>query len=403
MSQDRAILRLLPTLAAALAVGDFPTAELNYSGFIQLSPDEIYLQTTNITGGTTMVNPSVYLVDCQGNVVQDITLLTGVEQFTDINGDDQFAYEFAPLETDYHSKPLFLKFIDSAAFNNVWYSNGFTLTNDKLANTVRVDYKTVGYSDNLNADLEFYNSIRFVGFFHDLDDESTVKQYRQITSGNEISTDPLITERNAYKLEYANAWNYRRLNRLFTADIIYIDGVRCTNKPFLKKGERLDNSNMFVSDFTASMNVEETYTPDYQILTPFQPILQFVPSGTYTQNQFLTQTSGGQIYLVFNQTIATITNDMTIEVYKDGVLLDTLEASTGEISIGVPKTLFVFALDAFSGEDITGEYYFVIAAGQVRSITGEYWSGYVEGDWTYEIVENGEYDPSEYDNNGYLT
>lgn len=328
---DRAILRLATTLSLAQNVGDPSIVDLNYKGFIQLSPDEYYLQTTSIQGGTTMVNPTVNLVDCLGNQVMDVTSFVAVQPFIDTNGDDQFIYEISPLNIDYHSKELFLEFLDSAAFNNIWYSNGFTITNDRIRETSRIDYRCIGYSDNLGIDFAaapYYNSIRVVGFFNDIEDESTVKQYTQFT-GNEISIDPLITERNAYKLEYSNIWNYRRLNRLFTSDIIYIDGVRCTTKPFLKKGERLGMSNMFEADFVGAMDFDDTYTPGQQLGLLEVVTRRPVNGATLTPTQLYSteQADIGIWRVFFNQPLASISADASFSYYKDGVLQAILDSS----------------------------------------------------------------------------
>lgn len=398
MKQDRAIIRLLNDFALAKETGDPAVVQIPFKGFIQLSPDEYYFQTTSIETGITLDNPTVELVDCQGVSVLDITAIVNITPIV-VLGVSQITYEIAPIQQDFYGKELFLKFTSG---ETLWYSNGFTVTNTDLRLTTRIDYKCVGYSDNLRIDFTvapYYNSIRIVGFFNDVEDETNVKQYIQM-GGTEISSDSSITERDLYRIEYSNVWNYRRVNRILTADEIFLNGVRCTTKPFWKKEARIESSNLFVATFSAAMDNDDVYAGGSQSQIPLEVVERFpVNGGVYSITGYAEASSGGQWLIVFNKVLSQINSESNIvaELYRDGVLIYTQNAADGYI---VSQNYYLIFYGYTSDYVNQPGLYTIVLTGTITSLSGNSFPGFVFGEWQFTII--GGYDHTYYDANNYI-
>jgi len=224
-----------------------------------------------------------------------------------------------------------------------------------------------------------------------LNDQNSKAEQKEYTTllGNAISERKIITPVNTYKMYCCNFFDYERLDSLFANDIIYVDGTRISNKPNLKKGERLGNSNFFDLDFETNPTTE-ILTPEYQLYQGLELVQKIQDTGTFTLDGYNTASSNGQLILIFNKNIEILAN-FALKVYKDGVLHQTVTA--------------VVVVDDTLTTDINitanGVYDIIIDENLIKSGV-ELYAGLRLGDLKYTIID-GEYDGTEYDNDDYLT
>ena len=124
---DYSFIRLMPTLNEALNAGNSPLSQYIYYNQIHLLPCENYLQTTNVKDGIAFNGDyKAELIDCNENVLADITQNVGIYEFIDKNGINQISFELAKLNLDFGFKELLLKLTHTVS-NNDFYSNQFVL------------------------------------------------------------------------------------------------------------------------------------------------------------------------------------------------------------------------------------------------------------------------------------
>lgn len=306
---DYSFIRLKPTLNEALNIGNSPLSQYIYYNQIHLLPCENYLQTTNVKDGIVFNGDyKAELIDCNENVLADITQNVGIYEFIDKNGINQISFELAKLNLDFGFKELLLKLTHTVS-NDAFYSNQFVLTADCSYETSRFDYKSYGYVNGVSYDkVPYYQSIRLNFWFDNVENETEVSDYYQISNGNTISNRALYKQLEKYKAEYLTRFAYERANIMLISDVIYIDGVRITNKPQVKNGERLGYSNLFDGSFACYKDYNDTYTYGYQIASPLSLTNQS-PLGIYTLATLPTEITG-----TFNRNI--VLNTGTIEIRK---------------------------------------------------------------------------------------
>jgi hypothetical protein len=235
-----------------------------YSGFVQMLPDELFLQITNLDSDIAFAgNIKVELInECQ-EVVLDITDSFFVDEFTDIKGIKQIAFEFGNIGIDYHLELLHLK-ISHTVSDSIWFSTAFLITDNLKEETTRFDYKNESYFKGVSYDkANYFQSIRLKCFKNDIDVSSEGNEYTQL-SGSIISLRKIITNIDKYKFYVCDFFTFSRLVILLAHDLIYIEGKRISNKPQPTKGERVPDSNFFELDFEANPT-EETRAFDTQL------------------------------------------------------------------------------------------------------------------------------------------
>lgn len=264
-------------------------SQINYSDCVQLLPSESYLQiTNNIDGIAFDTDFSIFVVNCQNDILDDITNNVSIYEFTDIKGIQQIAFELNFLTIDFGFQPVKLKFVKTTG-SDIWYSNEILITEEAEEQTTRFDYKANGYFHGISYDvLDFYQSIRLRCFFDRLDNETEAKDYYQISKGNTISTRALLKELSNYKFVNINPFVFKRINVLLIHDIIYVDGLRMTNKTNVKGSDRLGYSNLSEGEFSAYINNNDIFTFEYQIYEPLR-IIENNPVGQISLYSFINQ------------------------------------------------------------------------------------------------------------------
>jgi hypothetical protein len=243
---DYSFIRLSETLAEANLLKDSPLANIRYQEVIQLLPTEHYLQKTNTDNGISFDGDlQVLVVDCNDKTLADITDKVAVYEFVDRNGINQLDIEFYKLNVDFYKQPVHIKLVNTYS-DAVWYSNSLYITEYESYKTSRFDY----FNHNVVFGIPYdktsnYQSIRLQLWFNNLEDKTEVSDYYQISNGNTISTRPLYKQVEIYACEMMSNFAFERINAMLLSDIIYIDGVRMTNKTTLKSGTRTQASNVF--------------------------------------------------------------------------------------------------------------------------------------------------------------
>lgn len=330
-------------------------SQINYSDCVQLLPSESYLQISNNSDGIAFDNDfAVFVVDCENTELADITTSVSIFEFTDIKGIQQIAFEINFLSVDFGFNPVRLKFVKTTG-SDVWYSNEILITEEAEEQTTRFDYKANDYFHGISYDVvDYYQSIRLRCFFDRLDNETEVKDYYQISKGNTISTRALLKEVTNYKFVNINPFVFKRINVLLIHDIIYIDGLRMTNKTNVKGSERLGYSNLSEAEFSAYINNSDLFTFEYQIYQGLRiiennpvgqiSIYSFIDEIKFSVNKPVTKNAILSGIKLKNNLGIVINEYDTADLTFDGTyyLLDMapFTPATGSYSIEIPSGLF---------------------------------------------------------------
>jgi len=273
---DLSFIRLEPSLEKGRNTRPSPIADIFYENQIQLSPNEFYCQISNTKDGISFDgNYSVFVVDCCGNELRDITDRIQLTEFT-FNGFPQIKFEIAPIGFDFYMKPVLLRFKHTVS-DAVWFSNPIVISDYQINNTSRFNYRNYKGAE---AIANVMQSIRLKCYFDTNDIESEITEYTQI-DGLKVSGRAVKTEFEKYKFEEIDNFTFRRLNHVLTSNVVYINSNRSTNKQTIEAGERLGDSNVWEQDFTIPINYNDTFNDVPQLWGAFA-VIDLIPSGIFT-------------------------------------------------------------------------------------------------------------------------
>lgn len=382
---DYSFLKLSKNLNDTISYRDSPLANIIYSNAIQLLPSEIYLQKTNNEEGISFDGDfKVVIVDCSDNELADITGNVAIYEYLDRNGVNQLDFELYKLGVDFGRRPIHLKFIHTGS-NDVYYSNPFLLTEIDSNQTTRFDYYNHSYFKCISYDkTSFYQSIRLNLYFNSLEDKTDISDYYQISTGNTISIRPHYKQQELYKSDSFNNFAFERANIMLLSDVIYIDGVRMSNKTTLKSGVRVGRTNDFNTEFACFKNYNENYLSQPFIYEPLY-LVSYSPTDVYSLAILPLTISG-----IFNRNI--IKNTGTIKLFKSGILI----ASYNESNITISGSTFSVPFNGVISE--IGDYLVVVSDGLFSS--GLDLFGGVS--WYFSVIL-GEFDSNDFDNVEFLT
>ena len=320
-----------------------------YNGGVCLSPNEIYLQSSNSSVDIAFDESyTVEIIDCAENVLLDITEKVFITEFQDSNGVYQINFEIVKINKDFYFEVVYLKFTHTAS-NAVFYSNSILITDELCNKTFRADYK--------NYEIpEYYQSIRLVGYFNSpeaVDDEKVYTEF----NGNIRTSRVIQSYKYNYKIDRIDTNNFFKIRNLLNSDILYIDNKRASKTKNIELGERFGKSNLFEGDFSVQLNDSDIYLERLQI-APIFGYTSLIPLGAYTPTSIPTTGVAN-----FNYNI--IDNDIFVYLYNyiDDTLLFT-------ISTLVTDNVFSFTMPSL----VDGEYYILLETitstdGQMTSIT----------------------------------
>lgn len=388
---DYSFIRLKGSLVEAMNIGDSPIATHNYCDMIQLSPNESYLQITNYNGGVSLAGDyQIKIVDCNDLELSDVTENVFIEEFTDANGYTQLAIEIVNLGIDYNTKPVFFKFIHTT-FTDIYYSNPVNITESDIELSTYFQYKNycdfqgIGYTN-----AQKWQSIRLRTYFDIPIDESEAQDYYQISRQTTISARMLIKKFERYQLNYINRFTYERLNILLKHELIYVDGVKMTNKTTIESGDRFETSNVFSSNFTIAKNYADILDYNHQIFNGFL-LIDKIPEGSYTLAGLPTT-----LKATFNTDITL--NSGTLTIYDSS---DSVVDSFTEVDMSLSGTN-AFTIDITGVITLNDTYYVQFDSGLISSVLEIDHQGISnKTDWQF-IVGAADYLATDYDNSDYF-
>lgn len=278
---DYSFIRLKETLEEALNIGDPTVSNIFDFGFIQLLPNKSYTQITSAENGISLDSDCrVYVAGCNGENLVEITNNVFISEFIDSNGNNQCTIEYVNLGVDFYGKQVMFKFVQNTS-NAVFYSNLLNITDYGSKQTVFLQYKN--YDDYFNigyTNANVYQSISVRAYFDITINESEVEDYYQISTNNTISARASVKHFEQYQIEKINDFGLRRLDILFKHDIIYLDGIRITNKPIISSEERLGETNYYPTTVTVGKDYKDKLDYTYQVFSGLE-LFNFNPYGNY--------------------------------------------------------------------------------------------------------------------------
>jgi len=373
---DYSFLRLLPTFTEAKQMMlDPKQSTYRYYDCISLHPKETYLQIT-ASKVDIVFNGSykVSIIDCSEKELKDISENVTIFEFFDKDGVAQIVFEISSINESWYGKPVFLKFENTVGIEK-FYSNAFTVTDEYLEETIRLNYKSYGFfqgTDYTNA--PYFQSIRVKSEFQNTDDSTEMATYTQ-TSGNVLSLNPTIVFSENYSISFINNFTFKALSVALKSDVVYLDYFRVTDRPQLKNGDRLGNSNMTTCDFTVHRDFDDNID-DVNQLTPYFQIVDKYP--LFSLNISLSESQ--KISAIFNKNI--ISGIGQLKIFTEaGILVETLTQDDLNFSGNTLKS------NGFISDYVSdfGNYYITFTEGLVKSISNENISINNNMEWTFKL------------------
>lgn len=384
---DYSFLRLEKSLEKAKNIGNPNVSNILYNNQVHLVPDEFYCQITNTSFGITLAGDYIVkLVDKCDNEIDDITDTFAITEFSDIRGLNQIAFEFK-LQKDYGHLELHLKIIHTESEFR-YYSNPFICTCDQWEQTSLFTYKSFNYFNGISYDkFEHYQQIRLNLWFDSVENQTEVSEYYQISTKNTISSRALYKQSYSYQTTYTNVFAFERANIMLISDVVFVDGIRITNKPQLTSEERFGTSNIFPASFECFKDYSDVHTYEPSIFS-FE-VVNLIPTG-YWINQ-----SPANAIMEFNADIFD-NGDTIIEMrnYDTDALILTRNSSQFTI-IGNVLSTSIGAIYP------NGKYYFLVTPNTLSNNVGMEFEGIQSKDaWTF-IRKNGDYSGDHYSSDDY--
>lgn len=373
---DYSFLKLYNSIDEALNDDLFKDRQLSYYIPVQLSPNEAYSQKTNYEGGISFQNNfTIEIVDSCESVLKDITSNVFIEEFTDAVGLNQCKIEIININEDFYGRAVFIRFTNNAG-NDVYYTRPIKITNKDIEKTFRFDYKDNTNSVGLSYEnSNFEQSIRLNCKFKDFNNKSDVSDYRQASTGLTISGLEKMSLAQDFMSEQMDTFTFIRLQKLLFHNIIYMDGVRVTNKPILEQGGRIGQSNLMKASFSAFKDYNDKKDYEYQIFDGLD-IVQLNPMGNYTLSDL-----DVNIFAQFTSFIQI--NTGSLSVYNDVGLIHTFTES--DLYLDDASTFAIDGLNDYVTEN--GEYYILFDSGLISStLYGVDYGGISDNTtWTFTV------------------
>jgi len=352
--RDFSFIRFKDNLADALRVGNSPIASQIYYDNIQLLPNEAYTQITSYAGGISLQSDfTAEIVNCKGVKLLDITNNIFNNEVLDEEGNTQIVFEIININKDFYNEPVLFKFYDNYSS---YYSNPVTITEEFKELTSYFEYKNYSdYQGIAYTNSQNYQSIRLKCYFYNSSDESEIEDYYQISRGNTISARVLYKNSEKYVFDYLDRFVYDRCNVMLQHEIVYIDGVKVTNKTSFESSELIDKSNLFEASFSVYKNYKDTKQYSYQL---FEGLIidEFEPSGLRTLLSM-----GDQFNIEFNIDV----NKLEGNIYLYNASNGLIHTFTNEEITVSGQSVNANGLETYITEN--GEYYFLIDSGLFES------------------------------------
>ena len=309
---DKSFLRLVTDFSVAKSELMVNSQYVNKDTIV-VSPTNKFLQISN--SNTSIAFDDSYiveLVDCNDNALLDITDKIFINEFQDINGIYQLAFEVAPIETDFYYKNVLFRFTHLDSDLIAW-SNPVLVTD--YVQTIRLDYRNYNYYQGISYDrANYYQSIEIKAFYN-------LPSSKDNTKLTTLSNGDIRRGRTTQALEYSytvesiDTFTFDRLMVALNSEVVYLNGVRFKVSENVQSDDRQGVTNQFSTTFKGQFEANDTYNAQYQILPAFTYVT-LNPLGMFTTVTFPsgvnTDTMNLKIKSISNVKLWNFTNDAFI-------------------------------------------------------------------------------------------
>lgn len=355
-------------------------------------PNERYFQITNLPEGISFESDyKVEIIDNSANVLKDVTDNVFIEEYI---GTQQIGIEIVDINQNFYGETCFLKFTHTLS-DVVYYSNPLTIHNHRAKESSYFMYKNENdFMGIVYSQAQKYQSIRLRCYFNRPETNSENEEYYQVSDNRISSGRPSIKHLENYVFKTITPFIFYRLDILLNHEYVYLNGVRCTNKPQLSNGDNLGGSNVFNSDFSIGRDYSDTLSYTLQLFEGLQ-VTQYYPTGYFTLNSL-----PSELQITANTPIQ-LSGNGSLRVYdaSDNSVLATYTTGTQ-----INDYTIQFTDDLGSILISNGSYYVLFDNGFIES---QLFNLTLDGNllaenWSIEIL-NAAYDSNYYDSNYYLT
>lgn len=389
---DYSFLKLYTSIEASLDFGDYKNTQLGYAKSIQLSPNEVYAQMTNVDGGISFdSNYDIHIVDSCNNELKDISNNVFTEEFYDINGVAQVKIEIVNIGEDFGGRAVHIRFKNTAG-DDSWFTRPIKITDFRLNDTIRLDYTNTLSLEGLTYEKSsLVQSIRIACEYSKPINNSEAGQYYKISDKNTISTRFLSKLASEYRCNTIDIFTYERLQKVFEHDTIYLDGVRVTDNPIVQPSDRIGYTNETKCTFVAYRDKNDTFAYDFQVFEGVNYV-SFTPYGYY-----VTGTTFTEYTINFSENIELGTG--TVLLYNDA---NTLIETFTESDMSVLGNTLTIDVTGSSGASLSDDvYYLHVSSGLVTFIGVSNEAINDSTTWTFTL-SGADYDATDYDSDDYF-
>ena len=397
---DNCFFRFLDNFDRAKDLQNCKLSSLNYNDQIHLKPGEDYSLITNNSGGIAFDgNYSMYIVDCDNNILANITPNTFIEEFENSdNGTQQIKLELINIQHDFYADLVHFRIDHTILNGNSYWSNPFLISDYNIEETIRFRFKHSYSLDGTDYSVaNIFQSIRLKCYKEKNSFESTKDSY---TTFDALKYSSRLIKPKSYNILFdrMNDFIYDRMQYLLSHDVIYIYiddiGVRVTDKQTFENADKLSNTtNVALNRFKVAVDENDIDNYGYQIFEDLTVIDKFVPHhSSHSLDDFNAAATAG-LWLLFNSPI-TVEPAFEYELYEDGILVGHF---TGYNLVGNKLYLTDFPGYTFGIK----HYAITIQPNMISGLNGG-WEGLNTTQWNFDIVL-GYYNPDYYDEAYYLT
>lgn len=394
--KDYSFIRLKNNFKDAKEIGNlYNDDNIPDYGFIRLFTDKAYCQITNVDGGISFDgNYKAELVNCDDEVVKNITTNVFIEEFIGQLGTTQLKFEIVNIGEDFYLETLYLK-LSSTISDVVFYSNPFNVSNYQASEFVFYKYKSYGNQDGISyANANAWQSISLRTQRDIPLNETEVTSYFQVTLNQEVKARSLNKRYRQYVIRNIDDFGYLRLNNvLLGSDLVYGNDIRFTTEGVAESNDYIGYTNTFESSFVVAQNLNDVSPYEYQVFTGFN-LVSFSPIGSFTLSNITSSTS----VMTFNLPITL--NTGFIKLYSEnGTLISTYTESDittdeNELNIALLTSQIV----------ANGNYYVNVSSGLISSNElGLVYEGITDSTTWAFTVANADFLSTDFNNSDFFT
>ena len=313
------------TLDNALTERTSPQINLYEVRGIQLLPNNTlpYVQTTNINGGISLEDWTVYIVNTWDLSETDISAYFVVESiFADENGDNQFTWSITNVPNDFGNKMVYLK--ATQTIGETFYSNMFQLTYNNSDRTTRIDYKSYN--------IDTMQSIQLRMWYWQTLKNQEVSTYYETSTRNTVTNVIKSQKYEHWLTDSISNSLFLKISDIFQYKYVYVNLIKSNLFENLEIKEHSGTQNYTSNILKLAFNSGDIYNPlavEIPVVEPLIPsitLIDVVANGTnaiytfsfanFTPSYLTFQTSETQ--LTWNSTNAGTTSAQIIPFSEIG-------------------------------------------------------------------------------------